>query len=177
MDDLIVIAFPDDQHRAAEVLHELRRSDVESPLELDDAVVVTRDMRGRVHLDQSIELSPRGARKGAFWGLLVGIVLALPFPFLGPMFVAGAAAGGTAVGAGLGAMFSSPSEAGVDNDFAREVSENLPEGSSAIFLMVSGISLDDVLPMLAPYGGKLLQTTLAPEGQEKIQRALDSGSA
>jgi uncharacterized membrane protein len=47
--------------------------------------------------------------------------------------------------------------------------------SSAIFLLVRSISRDEVLAELAPYGGQVLQTSLSPEMQEKLQEVLDQG--
>ncbi|TLM91504.1 MAG: DUF1269 domain-containing protein [Actinobacteria bacterium] len=173
VDDLIVVAFPEEEHRAEEVLVELRRLGSSALVDLDDTVVVTRDGRGKVRLHQALEFSGDGARRGAFWGLLVGLVLALPFPVLGPVFIAGAAFGGTAVGAGIGALKHDSAAAGIDENFAKAVGETLTPGSSAIFMLVRGISLDAVLPVLAPYGGTLLQATLAPEAQARIASALE----
>lgn len=172
MDDLIVIAFSDDERRAAEVLSEIRQLGPDAGIDIDDAIVVTRGADGRVRLHQSVELTAEGARRGAFWGLLVGLVLALPFPFLGPVFAAGASAGGALVGAGIGALFANPDEAGIADDFARDVGEQLQPGSSAVFLLVSGSAIDSALPKLEVFGGTLLQTTLSPEAQQKLHSAL-----
>lgn len=171
MDDLVVIAFPGDRHRATEVLTELRR-DPKVAVDMDDAVVVTRETSGRVRVEQSVEMSVDGARRGAFWGLLVGLVLAMPFPFLGPAWLAAATVGASAVGAGVGALIGTPSDVGIDERFAREVGEQLQPGSSAIFLLLHGVSTEELLPQIAPYGGTLLQTTLSSEAQERIREVL-----
>ena len=171
--DLIVIAFPNDEHRAEDVLRELRSLKAEHLVDLEDAICVVRDNHGHTHLHQSLPAHAGGGmRRGAFWGLLVGIVLSVPFPGLGALYAAGVAAGSAVVGAGIGALTSRREDFGIDDHFAKHVGESLQPGSSAIFALVRRTSLDRVLPELAPFGGVLLQTTLSAEAQASLQEAL-----
>ena len=171
--DLIVIAFPGDEHRAEDVLRELRSLRAEHLVDLEDAICVVRNTHGHTHLHQSMPShSGAGARRGAFWGLLVGIVLSVPFPGLGALYAAGVAAGSAVVGAGIGALTSHREDFGIDDQFARHVGESLQPGSSAIFALLRATPLESVLPELAPFGGVLLQTTLSPEAQASLQEAL-----
>ena len=176
--DLIVIAFPGDQHRAEDVLRELRSLRAEHLIDLEDAVCVVRDEHGHTHLHQSSPAhSGAGARRGAFWGLLIGIVLSVPFPALGALYAAGVAAGSAALGAGIGMFTSRREDLGIDDHFAKHVGESLQPGSSAIFALVRRTSLDRVLPELAPFGGVLLQTTLSVDAQASLEEALASKDA
>ncbi len=47
-------------------------------IEVDDAVVVTRDQNGRVKLNQLMHPTASGAVAGAFWGMLVGWLFLMP---------------------------------------------------------------------------------------------------
>lgn len=166
--DLIVIAFPGDERRAEDVLRELRSLKAEHLVDLEDAIVVNRDKHGHVRLHQALPPHGGGARRGAFWGLLVGIVLSVPFPALGALYAAGLAAGSAAVGAGIGIFRSRREDFGIDDNFAKNVGESLQPCSSAIFALLRFSSLDAVLPELAPFGGVLLQTTLSAEAQHAL---------
>ena len=170
--DLIVIAFPGDERRAEDVLRELRSLKAEHLVDLEDAICVTRDRHGHTHLHQSMPPHSGGGRRGAFWGLLVGIVLSVPFPGLGVLYAAGVAASSAVVGAGIGMLTSRREDFGIDDHFAKHVGESLPPESSAIFALLRSISLDQVLPELSPFGGILLQTTLSAEAQAQLEEAL-----
>ena len=41
-------------------------------LDLEDAVVAFKDERGRLKLDQAVNLTAKGAVSGGFWGALIG---------------------------------------------------------------------------------------------------------
>jgi uncharacterized membrane protein len=62
--NLIAIAYPD-QSMAEVVLATLARLQTERSIELEDAVIVTRDQDGKVKLHQSAKLGVAGAAGGA----------------------------------------------------------------------------------------------------------------
>src|SRR3954447_22223960 len=89
MANLIAIAYPDEA-TAREVLNTLARLQTEKSIELEDAVIVTRNQDGKVKLHQTSKTSARGAPGGALWaGWIVRFSLG---PLLG-MAVGGAAGG------------------------------------------------------------------------------------
>jgi uncharacterized membrane protein len=53
-------------------------------LELDDAVVVTKDPQSKVRMHQAVNMTAIGALSGRFWGTLIGILF--PNPILGTAF-------------------------------------------------------------------------------------------
>ena len=67
MSNLVAIAYPD-QATAEEVMATLGRLQNEHLIELEDAVVVTRDDEGKVKLHQSNKLAAGGARRAARCG-------------------------------------------------------------------------------------------------------------
>jgi uncharacterized membrane protein len=163
MPDLVAIAY-DDEYQAAEVLNTLRRLEREYLIDLNDAVTVTKDAAGEVKLHQSMNLTASGAVGGGFWGLLVGAL------FLAPV-------AGAAVGAGVGALAGKLSDVGVDDQFARELGERLEPRTSALLVLVERSTPDRVLPEIKHFGGQVLQTSLAPDAEERLRAALDATSS
>jgi uncharacterized membrane protein len=162
MADLVAITYPD-EHRAAEVLATLKRLQHEYLLDLEDAVVVTKDAQGKIKLHQSVNLTAVGAATGAFWGTLVGMLFLIPL-------------GGLAIGAAAGALSGALSDYGIDDSFIRSLSEQMPPGSSAIFMLVRKSTTDKVEPELAKFGGKILYTSVSKEAEAKFQEMLDAAN-
>ncbi|HEY6631792.1 MAG TPA: DUF1269 domain-containing protein [Rhizobiaceae bacterium] len=168
MSDLIAIAF-DDPQEADRVLTELNRLKQEYLIDLSDAVVVIRQADGKVHLKQSVNLVGTGAASGglsgAVWGTLVGLL------FLNPL--AGFAIGGLA-GAGAGALSGSLLDYGIDDKFIRSLAENLKPDSSALFLLVRKVQPEKVLAELSQFKGHVIRTSLSPEQEAKLQKAISA---
>jgi uncharacterized membrane protein len=161
MSNLIVVAYPD-EYRAAEVLAALRRLNKEYLIDLDDACYVTKDARGKVKLHQTTSLTGAGAAMGGMWGMLIGLLFFVPFL-------------GLAIGAGLGALSGKLSDYGIDDNFAKQISSTLQPKTSAIFMLVRKSTPDKVVPVIAQYGGTILQTSLPKETEEKLQEAFKQG--
>ena len=88
MSTMVAIVF-DDESTAFEMRGALVKMQNQFLLDMDDAVVVTRDLRGKAKLHQAVSLTAAGAVGGGFWGMLVGLL------FLNPLL-------GAAIGAGAG---------------------------------------------------------------------------
>ena len=158
MSDLIAIAY-DDEFKAEEVRLTLAKLQKEHLIELEDAAVVVKDDKGKVKLKQAVDLTAAGALSGGFWGLLIGSL------FFVPLF-------GAALGASTGAISGALSDIGVDDDFMRELGENLQAGTSALFILVTKVTPDKVLEEIAPYGGKVLRTSLTKDKEAELQEVL-----
>ena len=89
-------------------------------IEMEDAVVVTRDEKGAVQLHQAANLTAAGAVSGAFWGTLIGLL------FLNPLM-------GAVVGAGSGALSGKLADLGINDQFMKDLGATLTSGSSALF--------------------------------------------
>jgi uncharacterized membrane protein len=166
MSDLVVLDF-DGIHTADEVLNKLRSLQKEYLIDLEDACVVEREQDGRVHIKQAVNLTSMGARSGglsgAFWGTLVGLL------FLNPL--AGMAIGAIA-GAGAGALAGSLADYGINDDFVKRLGQTIPEGSSALFVLVKSVTLDKVLPEIEAYKPRVLRTSLSNEAEAKLRATL-----
>lgn len=163
MADLVVIGY-DDEFKAQEVRLQLMKMQKEYLVDLADAVVATKDKDGKVKLHQIYNLTAAGAASGGFWGTLIGLI------FLSPLL-------GLAVGAASGAVAGTLTDVGIDDKFMKGIAENLKAGSSALFVLVRKATPDKVLAELQGTGGKILQTSLSHEQEEKLQSALGAAKA
>jgi uncharacterized membrane protein len=166
MSELIVVAF-DEPNKADEVLHELRMLQREYLVDLEDAVVAVRRPDGKVQLKQSVNLVGAGAASGGLWGAIWGTLVGLLF--LNPLV---GFAIGTMVGAGTGAVAGALSDYGIDDNFARDLAKTLQPNNSAIFILVRKMQPEKVLADLAKFQGRVLQTSLSPEQEARLQAAL-----
>lgn len=171
MADLVCVAF-DDPTGADRALAALTAMQKEHLIQLKDACVVIRPPEGEIQLKQAVPLArlgaTTGAASGALWGGLIGLL------FLNPL--AGMAIG-AGVGAASGAVAGKLSDYGIDDDFIRELGSTIQPGSSALFLLVQKVTADKVLPRLAEFRGRVLQTSLSDEQERRLREALgDTGA-
>lgn len=159
MSQLVVIAY-DDVHKAEEVRLKLRKLMSEYLIDLEDAVVVIKDEKGKIKLNQAVNLTTHGAVEGTFWGLLIGAI------FLNPLL-------GAAVGASSGAIAGALSDVGINDNFMKEVAQNLQPNTSALFVLVRSATPDKVAEELKGTGGKIAKTSLTHENEAKLQSVLD----
>ncbi len=159
MSDLVVIAY-DDIHKAEEVRITLAKLQHEYLIDLEDAVVVTKDANGKVKLHQAVDLTAVGALQGGMLGALLGLIL------LNPLF-------GMVLGGAAGALSGKMTDLGIDDDFIKELSETLQPNTSALFILVRKVTIDKVLPRLEGTGGKILKTSLPSLDEAKLQKALE----
>ena len=163
MSEWIVIVF-DNLDEAQAVREQLRKLENSGDLSLDDAQIIARDAEGKVHAKGQID---RGVGIGAVGGGLAGLLIAgLFFPVAGILI-------GALAGAGLGKMAG----LGVDKKFIKEVQDAVKPGSSALFLVVRHANFAAVRAVLQPHEGSIYQTSVSPEDEETLRRALGDGVA
>jgi uncharacterized membrane protein len=158
---LVVIGY-DDEYKALEARLALVKLQREYLIDLEDAVVAVKNNDGKVKLHQAVNLTGAGAVSGGFWGTLIGLI------FLNPLL-------GAAVGASAGAVSGALSDIGIDDNFMKQVSEQIQAGHSALFILVRKATPEKVLPEIQQYGGTVLKTSLSHEDEAKLQAALDEG--
>jgi uncharacterized membrane protein len=163
MSNLIAVAF-EDRATAEEVMGTLGRLQKEHAIELEDAVIVTRDDKGKVKLHQSNKLAASGAVGGALWGGLIGLI------FFVPLF-------GMALGAATGAATGALTDVGVDDKFMKELGAKLKPGGAAVIVLIRRSTPDKVLPEIAPFGGEVIHTSLDNEAEERLRHILESRDA
>ena len=160
MSTLVVVAY-DDAFQAEEVRLKLRRLQKDYLIDLEDAVVATKDDKGKVKLHQAINMTGAGALSGGFWGALIGMIFMMPLL-------------GAAVGASAGAISGALTDVGIDDNFMKDLASKMKQGSSALFVLVRKATPDKVLAELTGTGGTLLKTSLTHEDEAKLQAALSA---
>jgi uncharacterized membrane protein len=163
MSDLIAIAYPD-QYTAETVRETLTDLMVQRVIELEDAVVVTRDEDGKVKLHQTLRPAAAGAAGGLLWGGLIGLL------FLAPLI-------GMAIGAAAGGAGGALTDVGIDDRFMKRLGRSLTPGGAALILLVRKVTPDKVLPHIQRYGGEVVQTSLDEETEAQVRAALQPEAA
>ena len=150
MSNLIAVAYPDVEtaEKVRALLADLQKQKL---IQVEDAVVVERKEDGKVKLHQAVNATGAGAAGGALWGGLIGLIFLMPF---------------------LGAAIGSAQDFGVDDNFMRQVGENLTPGAAALFVLVQNAVPEKVIPQLAPFGGQLIQTSLSDEAEAHLREAV-----
>lgn len=158
MPNLIVITF-DDMDEAGQVRESLKKLEKSGSLSLDDSAVIVKDENGKVHVKNQMD---RGVKVGAVGGGLLGLLIAsIFFPVAGIVV-------GVLGGMGVGAL----ADMGIQKSFVKEVSESITNGSSALFVISRGGDPNAALAVLRPYKGTVYHTSLDPEDEESLRRAL-----
>lgn len=160
MRKLIAVTY-DTEYKAEEVRLAFLKMQKTYLVSLEDAVVVEKKQNGKIKLHQMYNLTASGAVGGGFWGVLIGLI------FLNPLL-------GLVVGAGAGAVAGALSDVGINDDFMKQLAENLTPGTSALFVLVDSDLTDKVLDALRGTGGTILQSSLSHEDEAKLQAALAS---
>jgi len=156
MSQLIVFTY-DNQEKAGKVLEAVAELSKEHLIEVQDAAVIVKDANGKVKVQQTLEAMVKSSNvaSGGFWGLLIGLIfLAL-------------------LGMGLSALFGRKLDVGIDNQFIKNVGNDMKPGDSALFLLSAEITVDKVADALREYGGTLYHTSLSKEAEETLAKALE----
>ena len=160
MSTLVVVSY-DQEFQAEEVRLKLRKLQKDYLIDLEDAVVATKDAKGKVKLHQAMNLTGAGALSGGFWGALIGLIFMMPLL-------------GAAVGASAGAVSGALTDLGIDDRFMKELAEQMQPGGSVLFVLAHGATPDKVMEELQGTGGKILKTSLTHEDEAKLQAVLSA---
>jgi uncharacterized membrane protein len=101
-------------------------------IELGDAVIAVKGDKGRVKLNQMMNLTAAGALSGAFWGMLIGVIFLMPLV-------------GAALGAASGALGGALSDTGINNDFMKDAAAALTPRGAGPFRLIRKMTTDNVL--------------------------------
>jgi uncharacterized membrane protein len=159
--NLIAISYPDMSiaEQVAANLDEARKGHL---IELDDIVLVQRRDDGKIKLHQP-SMAGTGALGGAAWGGLIGLL------FLVPFF-------GMAIGAAAGAAAGAMSDTGVDDNFMKELGEQLQPGNVALVALVRNVNVPKLLEDVK-IPGTIIHSSLDPETETALSEALAKAGA
>ena len=161
MSTLVAVVF-EDESTAFEMRAALVKMQKQYLLEMEDAVVVTRDQNGKTKLHQAVSLTGVGAAGGAFWGMLIGLL------FLNPLL-------GAVVGAGAGALSGKFRDIGVNDKMMKDIGDSLHPNTSALFVLIRKATADKVLEGLKEFAGKgkVFQTSLSKDDEQALREVLE----
>ena len=146
----LVVATFDDPEAARADYKVVKDLETGSDLKVVGSVVMTRDAQGKVDVDMSGDKDVAvGAAVGGVTGLVIGL-------FAPPVLVM--VLGGAAVGAGIGELVKRHEEKEIGVDFE----QYLPNGSSALAVVVDNMYADRVENALE-------------KAHKKVRKAVDSG--
>lgn len=160
MATLTVLKFDtaDKADQALASLQELRKQHVVS---IADAVVVSWPQgRKAPRTKQSVNTTGVGALSGTFWGMLIGLIFMMPLL-------------GAALGAAAGALGGSLTDIGIDDDFIRDVRNQVKEGTSALFLLSATEAPDRVAEQLSQFNPTLVSTNVSREQEETLRELFE----
>jgi len=176
--ELIAFVFRD-QYRAPEVLNELRRREWPWLKDLDDAVVITLDEKGKARAQLNIDLSTYKAVGWArLWSSLLVTTLFLPLAE-----VIGEAADRIALPDRTLRTLRQTSDETQEarwwreslehsENFKRDVAALMRRSGSAIFMLLRATEPTKVLRQLGNYGDTFVHTTISSEQDEKMHAIL-----
>jgi len=101
-------------------------------------------------------MTGKGAMTGAFWGMLFGLIFFVPFF-------------GLAIGAAMGALGGKFADYGIDDNFIKQVRDQVTEGTSALFLLTSGAVQDKIVEAFKGTAMQLAQSNLSSEQEARLR--------
>jgi uncharacterized membrane protein len=174
LSQLIVLGFRD-RFRAAEVLNDLKRRELDWVADLDHAVVVTLDECRRARVQLSVDLSMgETAAWATLWGSLLSVTLFLPATEIMTQAANGIAAAPVTGRNGSRAKYKVPDsswwkqDVGLEDLFLRDVGAVVKERGSAIFMLLHTYEGRLVRKELQNYGNMIIHTTLSADQDRKI---------
>ena len=126
----------------------------------DAAIVQWPSDRHKPKTEQLHNMAGAGALSGAFWGMLFGLLFFVPLL-------------GAAVGAAMGGLAGSMTDVGIDDDFVKQIRDQVTPGTSALFLLTSNAVTDRVADALRGTEMHLIATNLSKEDEDKLRHAFE----
>ncbi len=158
MATLSVLKFPtaDGAKQVENTLLALQKQEL---IVVQDAAIVTWPQGAKKpKTEQLHSMAGLGALSGAFWGLLFGLIFFVPFF-------------GLAIGAAVGALAGKFNDYGIDDAFINQTRDKITEGTSALFLLTSGVVLDKVVEALKGQTFEILSTNLPKDKEAELRAA------
>jgi uncharacterized membrane protein len=159
--NLIVVVFND--WKAEEARLKCLKLVREGFIELEDAVVVVKELDGTARYHRMHRTAMKGGVIRSITGLIVGGILSHHSI-------------GDAFGAVIAAASNSLYDVGIEDEFVRELSERFGPGCSALFTLVRKADPEMAAKEFLGFGGKVLVASVSKEIEAAIQKFLDGAS-
>ncbi|MCA9989960.1 MAG: DUF1269 domain-containing protein [Anaerolineales bacterium] len=141
---------------AQEALNKLIELSKQHLVQINDAAIVSwEEGKKKPKTHNYGSMTGQAALSGAFWGMLFGLIFFVPFF-------------GMAVGAVTGALTGKFADYGINDNFIKEVREQVTEGTSALFVMTSGAVQDRVAEAFKGVSAQLIESNLTSEQEAQL---------
>jgi len=155
---IAVVTFQDTEG-AGKLLDMLKDLEKQKLIELDDAVIVVKDAGGEIKVKETKDLTKaKGAAKGGTLGFVVGLMMGGPI-------------GGVLLGAAAGALLSRKVDLGVPKGKIDVLSEEMVDGSSALFVQGTSKREGVMHAAMVQANGTLHELELSDQGVVDVQKA------
>jgi uncharacterized membrane protein len=149
---------------ADEAVGTLRQLTEQNLIKVHDAATVSWPAEAKKPKTRQLNnLAAAGALSGTFWGMLFGLLFFVPLL-------------GAAVGAATGALSGMMADVGIDDDFIKNVRQQVTPGTSALFVMTSDGVRDRVREAFAGSHAELIHTNLSREDEAALREAFSEES-
>lgn len=162
MAELVVIGYPD-QRTAERALATLGTLQQDLVIDLAGAAVVVADENGKLTMSSPTHATGAGAASGALWGMIFGLLFLIPVA-------------GLVIGGAMGAMFGKMGDLGIKREFIEQVRGLLTPNTAALVVMYRKVTPDKTIAAIAPFGGKVLKSSLSTETEQALDEALSQGA-
>lgn len=148
---LIVAAFQEEDG-AKNALNELKAAKKDHLIKIDNAAVITKDQKGKVHIKETKDM---GGGKGAVIGGVVG----------GAIGILTGGVGLAVVGAGalIGGLAAKLRDGGFKDDRLKKVGEGLTPGTSAIVALIEHVWVPELEAELQEAGADVLVESISAD--------------
>ena len=156
---LVAIGYPE-TYLASLAMEQLESVRCTFVLRRDEVAAIVRDEGGSFRIETNAEISPDGSSRTMLWYVLFASFYFVPLLDM-------------RIGRDVRGILDQVDRAGFDSDFVRRVREMVRPGTSALFLLASTASIDEIVTALEEFGGTVLETEISPEAERTLLRALD----
>ena len=154
----IVVFRSEDEAKAA--IKRMQKAEKDHLIEVEDAVLITKDQHGKVHVKEYKDFTTRrGAITGGAIGVVVGAVLG------GPV---GAAIAAGLVGGAAGAFVGKAVYFGIPKDRIEYVGESLDAGKAAVFGKIKTEHMELLRQSIDQGPGELMEFEITEEAEADI---------
>jgi uncharacterized membrane protein len=160
MSSLLIFTFSS-QNGASQMIADLLSLQKKQFISISDAAVIIRKPDGMIKIKKARELVGTGTLGDAFWGVLVGMVFLMPWQ-------------GMASGSGSVGLAGKSADYGISNSFIKEVGATILPGYSALFLIVSRLTEDEVIKVLSSHKATFIRTDLSDADEIKLRETFGS---
>ena len=94
--------------------------------------------------------------------MLIGLLFFVPFL-------------GAALGGAMGALMGKAGKSGINEEFRRQVRDQLQPGRAAVVMMATKVTEDKFAAAMNPHGGEILKTSLSEEDEKELAEDLSEG--